>query len=161
MAINLKKYAAVICISLMTGISYAASAQGFPAVVYVGTTACDAYIKQVTGIPAKAECDKIQWKLSLDQSGKYLASLTYGLQEQSGPGFIGGGKSFQIEGNWTNETGTATDPRAKIYRLDRGKDQPEILLVKMDDSILHFLFSDKKFLIGNAGYGYALSRENN
>jgi hypothetical protein len=37
---------------------------------------------------------------------------------------------------------------ALVYRLDRGKDQPPVLLVKIDDSILHFLFSDKKLLIG-------------
>ncbi len=153
-----KKNTLILLTFLFTGLSYTASCQDAPLAIYEGSTACDAYIKQLTGIPSNFDCIKIKWKLSLFPSNKYKASLTYGLQAIGSPGFIDEGKSFQIEGNWTSETGTATNPSAQVYRLDRGKDQPPIRLAKMDDSILHFLFSDKKLLIGNAGYGYALTR---
>jgi hypothetical protein len=155
-----KKYTALL-VFMLAGLSYSALCQDTPFAVYEGSTACDAYIKQVTGIDVKTHYEKIRWKLFLYQSNntkKYQASLTYGLQEIGGPGFIGGGKGLQLEGNWTNETGTAYNPTAQVYRLDRGKDQPPILLAKIDESILHFLFRDKKLLIGNAGYGYALNR---
>ncbi len=156
-----KKYTATLLGFLLTGFSSITLCQETPLAVYEGSTACDAYVRQLTGIPANLPCEKIKWKLSLFRSNKYKATLTYGLQAIGNPGFIENGKSFQIEGNWTNSTGTPANPFALVYELGRGKNQPPVLLVKIDESILHFLFSDRKLLIGNAGYGYALNRIQN
>ena len=59
-------------------------------------------------------------------------------------------------GKWTIEKGTPTDPEAIIYRLDMGA--VNMLLWKGDEQVLFILDQDKRFLIGNAKYGYTLNR---
>lgn len=60
------------------------------------------------------------------------------------------------KGKWTIEKGTPTDPEAVVYRLDMGA--VSMLLLKGDEQVLFILDQDKRFLVGNAKYGYTLNR---
>ena len=76
------------------------------------------------------------------------------MQENSAPGFVGGGQMVQQQGKWLIEKGTATNANAVVYKLYNEAQNTAILLEKMDDNILHFLYSDRHLLIGNASWGY-------
>ena len=158
-------------ITLIAGTDHLAICQGIdaekPAVFFAGSTPCGGYVRQLLMIPANATCDKIKWNLALYQSAdpglasKYKLSCTYGMQANGSSGFTGGGQNLEMEGTWTIDRGTKSNPDAVVYRLNPGKNRPAIFLIKMDEAILHFLYRDTNLLIGNAGWGYALNRINN
>jgi hypothetical protein len=135
--------------------------------VYAGTSPCDAFVRQLIGIPDNAACEKIKWQLSLfgyagqGVSKTFKLTCQFGMQEQNAPGFVGGGQSLALEGTWIQGKGVATDADAIVYQLHPSGKVASIFLVRMDDNILHFLYRDKNLLIGNAGYGYTLNRINN
>jgi len=133
--------------------------------VFAAHTACNAFIRKLIMLPDGVDCEKIQWRLTLLQDAKgirrYHAVCVYGMQENSAPGFVGGGQTVQQQGQWLIEKGTATDANAVVYKLYNGTQNSAILLVKMDDNILHFLYSDRHLLIGNAAWGYTLNRIHN
>ncbi|MDB4919021.1 MAG: hypothetical protein JWQ54_1004 [Mucilaginibacter sp.] len=83
------------------------------------------------------------------------------MKEQSGPGFIGGGKKAEAEGRWIITKGTKANRNAVVYQLNPGKGKSAIFFVKMDDNILHLLYSDKSLMIGNSGWSYTLNRIKN
>jgi hypothetical protein len=61
----LEKIYTALLVFMLAGLSYTASCQDTPFAVYEGSTACDAYIKQLTGIPANTDCDKDQMETFL------------------------------------------------------------------------------------------------
>lgn len=150
----------LLCLSLQ-GACKSRLAANAP-VIFIGSTACGGFIKLLMDIPAGAESDKIKWQLTLydDSAGvkRFTAVYTWGLQQVNAPGFINNGETHTMQGTWATERGTATDPAATVYRLQPYAGKRPVLLVKMDDNILHFLYSDRHLLIGNAGWGYTLSR---
>ena len=150
----------LLCVSLQ-GACKSSQAPNEP-VVFNGTIACDGFIRQLMDIPASVECDKIKWQLTLyaDSAGvrRFTAAYTWGVQKVNAPGFANNGQTQQIQGTWAMERGTATDTTAAVYSLRTTTATQPMLLVKVDDNILHFLYSDRHLLIGNAGWGYSLSR---
>jgi hypothetical protein len=132
--------------------------------VYSGTTPCGSFVRQMLAIPNTA-CEKIKWNLTLYQPvngiGSYTLKFSYGMQANGSAGFTGGGQAAEIRGTWTISKGTKTDPDAIVYELNLGKSRAQLLLVKIDENVLHLLYMDRNLLIGGASWGYALNKVRN
>lgn len=128
--------------------------------VYVGSTPCDSLIFNLLRIPSGEICEFIKWTLDLKKTGTSLFHLTaiYGESQPNTNGFKGGGKTIDLSGQFTIETGQAANPKAKIYKLTCSPLRSPLWLVEMDDNILHLADSSKNLLVGNGGWGYVLNR---
>jgi hypothetical protein len=134
---------------------------------YSGSSPCGNFIKPLLNIPLNEDCDRIKWNITLYRDSKthqpttFKLSCIFGMQEQGGPGFIGGGKRVEAGGRWIITKGTKANRNAVVYQLNLKKDKSAIFFVKMDDNILHLLYSDKSLMIGNSGWSYTLNRIDN
>lgn len=130
--------------------------------VFVGSTPCDALIKSLLKIPADTKCDFIKWNLSLDESkdtlDTYQLTALYGESQPNTNGFKGGGEKIAATGKYTAYHGVNKNPNLKFYRLNGERFQSPIFLIEMDHNILHFADSNKRFIVGNGGWGYVLNR---
>ena len=125
-----------------------ASAQQF-----VGTTPAGAAVRDFLGIPRKEPCDKITWQLTLSQTNTFRLTATYGLQEQSAPGFVASGTSITLEGKLQKVS-------AKVSQLTLTPSGRTLSLSHINENLIHPLDTDKKLMIGNEFWNYTLSREN-
>ncbi|HJP62939.1 MAG TPA: hypothetical protein VJ844_05825 [Mucilaginibacter sp.] len=153
----------IFCNCCYSGFCQDTSSNKLPAsAVYTGSTPCDGYVRQLIGIPNNLTCDKIKWELTLFQGAgkakRYKLKCSYGMQANGSPGLTGGGASIETEGTWIITGGAKFKPDAIVYELKPGGNMPAIILVQMDENILHFLYRDGNLLIGNAGWGYALNK---
>jgi hypothetical protein len=132
--------------------------------VFLASTPCSLGTRPLPGIPVNADCELIKWKLVLYQDevkktpAGYKLHCVYGLPKQGTTGFIGGGKTIELEGKWTIVKGTASNPRAIIYQLHDDKTNQTISFLKLNDSLLHLLDSDLRLMIGSAAWSYTLNR---
>lgn len=135
--------------------------------VFVATTPCSQGTRPVPAIPVGADCEFIKWSLTLyqDESGKtpatYQLHCGYGLPKQGTTGFTGGGKEIEMEGKWSISKGTHSNPDAIVYRLEDDKTGKAVLLLRLNDDLLHLLDSDRRLMIGNGAWSYSLSRTGN
>jgi hypothetical protein len=74
--------------------------------------------------------------------------------------FLGGGKSMSITGKLVTDYVTKAKSKYKLYRLIGDKKQPILLLLALDNNILHFVNRDMKFVKGDASFGFVLNRLN-
>lgn len=129
---------------------------------FSGNSPCGGYVKSLLGIPAPADCDRVQWKVTLLQNAETRAfrlNVIYGMQEQSRPGFAGGGTKKEIAGKWKVTKGTPVNPEAVVYELKY--DEQTLRFLKLGGSILHLLYTDRNLMIGDAGWSYTLNQVNN
>lgn len=133
--------------------------------VFAGSTPCDSLIKSLLKIIPGEDCEFIKWNLRLykgkNDSGSFQVSALYGMSQPNTNGFIGGGKKIDISGKYSVSTGTDANPAGKLFHLAAGNNYSELLLIKMDNNILHFADNNKRFIVGNAGFGYVLNRIQN
>jgi hypothetical protein len=128
--------------------------------VFVGSTPCDSLIRSLLQIPANETCEFIKWEIKLLQSnsGPFQLSALYGESQPNTNGFKGGGKKIEISGSYKISYGTAGNGKPKLYHLSGNHLQSELLLIQMDNNVLHFADSEKNFITGNGGFGYAVNR---
>ena len=130
---------------------------------FAGNTPAGYFIRPLLGIPLNADCDRVQWSITLyrdpatHKPSVFKLNCIYGLQANSAPGFAGGGNELKTEGTWTITKGAKNNADATVYQLNSTSGH-EILFVKMDDNILHLLYTDESLMIGHAGWSYTLSR---
>lgn len=131
---------------------------------FAASSPCSEGSRPVPGIPLKADCEFIKWQLTLYRQANTLTPTTYkltyvyGLAQAGTTGFVGGGTTVKLEGKWAVLKGTAANPNAIIYQLDPDKPQTSISFLKLNDNLLHLLDSDRRLMIGNAGYSYTLNK---
>jgi hypothetical protein len=113
--------------------------------IFDGRTPCTvlaAYLNE----PAKPDCIKIKWRLSL-----FVDSIT---NEPSRYELIG--ITYKKEnpriGKWQIQKGTHADPEAIVYEL-KEEGRPTLFFQRGDDNILFFLDKDRKLLVGNRDCG--------
>lgn len=131
---------------------------------FVGSSPCGNVIHPLLKMPANVACDFTKWKLTLYQDpvtkapDTFQLSCQYGVSQPNTSGFIGGGTSVEAAGKWAIVKGSKTNPEAVVYQLN--PDRPEISLsfIKMDENVIHLLYSDKSLMIGNAGYSYTFNK---
>ena len=134
--------------ALLTSFGPAASSAGD----FVGTTPCGPVARDFLGIPRGSVCDKITWRLSLS-TNSYKLTATFGLQEQSAPGFMNGGTNVQSSGKVEGSTGTR---RFKMTDEGSGK---SISLKSVTENHLQFVDAENGLMIGNEFWSYTLNRQ--
>jgi hypothetical protein len=93
------------------------------------------------GIPRGSVCDKITWRLSLS-TNSYKLTATFGLQEQSAPGFMNGGTNVQSSGKVEGSTGT------RRFQNDRRGIRKSISLKSVTENHLQFVDAENGLMIG-------------
>ncbi|MCW3093587.1 MAG: hypothetical protein JWP81_4656 [Ferruginibacter sp.] len=126
--------------------------------VYVGSTPCDSLIRSTLQIPPGLTCDFIKWKVRLQKdSATFQLAAQYGESKPNTNGFFNDGHTILISGKYLVEHPTKPMEN-KIYRLEGVLLQQPVLLVEMDENILHFADVHNNLLIGNGGWGYILNK---
>jgi len=127
--------------------------------VFVGSSPCGEPIRQLLRLPSSAECELIQWQLTLYQEPKTLAPsryelrCEYGLTKAGHPGLAKGIKTLQQQGTWGFGKGTKSNPDALVADL-----LGAFPLIQVDSNILHVLNPDRSLMVGNGGWSFTLNR---
>jgi hypothetical protein len=111
------------------------------------------------GIPNETKCDFIKWELYLEPagSGSFKITAAYGESKPNTNGFIKT-EYFLANGNYVFTKGTNENPNHRVLNLNASQLKSPLLLIAMDSNILHFADHDRRFLVGNGGWGYVLNR---
>lgn len=96
--------------------------------------------------PARPECQKMKWSLTLFQDPETKQPTTYSLNRGT------------RTGKWAIVRGTPTDPEAIVYQLDSDKPEVSVYLLKGDDNVLFVLDQQRNFRVGNSYLSYNLNR---
>ncbi len=120
---------------------------------YAGTTPCDRTVRDFLDISSKAGCDFVQWDLSLIFDGatappRFNLTAEYATE---------GGKPTRVRfrNRWHTVHGAPEHPDAVVYRLAyRGR---ELHLWRVGPNTLYLLDHDRRLLVGNSNYSYALA----
>jgi hypothetical protein len=130
--------------------------------IFVGSTPCDSLIKSELKIPGSSKCDFIKWELKLggnkDSSNQYHLTAVYGEAKPNTNGFMNGGNKLSVTGKLSISHGSKANPGSKVYYLNSDSFAAPIVLIEMDNNILHFADTNKNLLLGNGGWGYVLNR---
>ncbi|MCW3093588.1 MAG: hypothetical protein JWP81_4657 [Ferruginibacter sp.] len=118
--------------------------------VFDGRTPCQELAKQLN-VKTGSECIKIKWRLILYKDSITGAPTVYNLM-----GFVYRNENVR-RGKWQIMKGTDTNPEAVVYQLAH-QDSSFLLLLEADQNILLFLDRNKKLMVGNKDFSYALSR---
>jgi hypothetical protein len=123
---------------------------------FVGTSPCGASVREFIGISKTEPCDKITWLLNLSpNSNTFTLTATYGLQEQSAPGFIDRGKITTFEGALKiSRTNTQ-----QIYTIKPAASERTLAVLKVNENLLQLLGPDGRSLVGNEFWSYTLNRK--
>ncbi|GEO09312.1 hypothetical protein [Segetibacter aerophilus] len=128
--------------------------------VFVGSTPCDSFIKASLEIPSVETCEFIKWEIRLldNPSGHFQLSALYGESQPNTNGFKGGGKKIEISGTYKIVGETKPNEKHRLYHFSGNHLKPELLLIQMDNNVLHFADNNHDFITGNAGFSYAVNR---
>lgn len=121
--------------------------------VFVGTSPCADFPKAFLGIPAGENCDRIKWRLSLNDSGKYVLRREWGYHVDNATYLARG--TTNIEGRWKTTKGGTNTP--VLVQLENSKHSLAFALV--DKNVLHLLDANRNLASGDSGASYTLSRD--
>ncbi len=129
--------------------------------LYAGSTPCDPFIRAQLGIPAEIKCDFIKWELNLDHAGSdsFNIKAVYGESKPNTNGFIMA-EYFFAKGRYAYAKGMSENPVYRVLNLHAPEFKSPLSMIVLDSNILHFADHDKRFLVGNGGWGYVLNRLN-
>ena len=112
---------------------------------YVGSTPAHRSVREFLGISLTDSIDFIRWKL-VTRSSQYEVLCKYGISKPSTPGFI--------DEKRTTFSG-ALKKEKNYYNLVHESKTLSMLI--MNSNLLHLADENKKLLVGNGGYSYALN----
>ena len=141
------------CVSSKSADTKMSAAPSPNASVFVGTSPCDDFAKPFLEIPAAEKCDRIKWKLSLNDSDKYVLRREWGYHVDNRT-YLPKGVT-NIEGAWKTAKGGTGTP--VLIQLENDK-RNSIAFALVDQNILHLLDADQKLASGDSGASYTLSR---
>lgn len=134
-----------------------------PAVVFVGSTPGDSFVKSLLTIPADTKVDFIRWELTLNKgatdSNTFILNVVSGEGQPNTSGFKGGGEKRSFAGKYTVAERKNGTLNAEIYQLKTDKSLPAISLIKLNDNLFHLLTPAGKLMVGNGGWSYTLNRK--
>ncbi len=123
--------------------------------VFAGTSPCTEFVKPKLEIPRGENCDRIKWRVSLFDSGKYDLTREWGFHIDNRTYLPKGTASFT--GTWKIGKGRTGDPNGVVVQLDGDKPN-SIGFALFDQNILHLLDPNKSLTLGDSGASYTLSR---
>lgn len=127
---------------------------------FVASSPCDDLPRSLLGIPARADCEFITWRLVLNRDAQTARPTTFGLGYRYGlslpgtQGFQNGGTAGQLTGTWRIQTDTN---RRTLYLLTPESGAP-LRFLKLQDDLLHLLDADGHLMVGHAAWSYTLNR---
>jgi hypothetical protein len=128
-------------------------------VVYTGCTPGDQYIKSVFNIPAETKVDFIRWNLTLKKQKTFILNLVYGVSKPNTPGFIDGGKTLTLDGDYTVSENSRYSVKRTIYWLKSANGYSSFEMVKVNENLFHLLTTGNRLMTGNGGWSYTLNRK--
>jgi hypothetical protein len=116
---------------------------------------CREGIKILSTLPDDTAFESMRWLLTLNYSSdnrpfNYSISCQYAGKAPT--------TTVQLNGTWAITKGTKSDPNAVVYQLNSDQKGASILLVKLDEDLLHLLDRDRQMMIGTPGWSYTLNR---
>jgi hypothetical protein len=146
-------FAVVACASFRQAGTNVASSPNVD--VFIGTSPCTDFVKPKLQIPAGETCDRIRWRISLFDAGKYELRREWGFHIDNRTYLPKGTSDFT--GTWKIGKGRTGDPNGIVVQLD--KDKPDSIgFALFDQDILHLLDPNKNLTPGDSGASYTLSR---
>ncbi len=130
---------------------------------FVGTTPCDTQPRRFLGIVKDLPCERITWQLALSTDREtglpatFSLVAVYGMQAQSAPGFVDGGRTVQRHGAWSVVTGIAANGN-DVYRLAAKGPARSANFARIGGNLLHLLDDANRLAIGNPSWSYTLNR---
>ena len=146
-------YALVACASFREAVTNVASSPNVD--VFVGTSPCTDFVKPKLEIPSGQNCDRIKWRVSLFDSGKYDLTREWGFHIDNRTYLPKGTTNFT--GTWKIGKGRSRDSNGIVVQLDGDKPN-SIAFALVDQNILHLLDQNKNLTVGDSGASYTLSR---
>jgi hypothetical protein len=125
---------------------------------------CDAVARHYLSIPQNLECEMIKWRLLLYKDPRnqsptqFELHYTYGMTKPGTEGFMNGGFTKQMKGQWTLSESNSRHAGLRVYRLTPESAKDTISILKLDENVLHLLDLQGKLMIGNAGFSYTLNK---
>jgi hypothetical protein len=152
----------LVLITFILTCSFASKPNAPSTIVFVGSTPGDELIKSLLTIPAANEVDFIRWNLTLSDSksnqNTFTLNIGFGVAQ---PNTLG----FKVEEKRTFE-GTYRVAQSKndilhgvIYYFKSSALPSEIMMVKLNENILHLLTPQHHLMNGNGGWSYSLNRK--
>jgi hypothetical protein len=154
--------AVVICLFILFSGLYASQQttnEDLGEVVYIGCTPADQYIKSVFNIPADTKADFMRWNLILKNQKTFILRLVYGESKPNTLGFIDGGKTLTIEGEYSFSHIIRNNVIRTIYWLKSANEIPGFGMVKINDNLFHLLTPQNMLMVGNGGWSFTLNRK--
>jgi hypothetical protein len=155
----------IVLLLVGCGSSRAPIARATASEEFVGTTLCDVRSREfIGGLATNAPCHCVTWHLTLltNQQTRlpstYTLVVKYGLPGRTDPNQLEDGPTEKREGTWEIVRGSATNPRAIVYRI-HGQGGRVLSLVRLGENVFHFLDPENRLMIGNAGWSYTLNRK--
>jgi hypothetical protein len=131
---------------------------------FVGSTPCNALLRDFLRIPSNAPCECIRWQLMLHAGdvtgsrGAYALVTVHGIAETNGTGFFQGGSKTETRGQWRTTVNEPPNSRSMAYQLQAADPHRSLSLVKIDENLLHLLTSNGRLMVGNDSWSYTLNR---
>ena len=117
---------------------------------FEGRTPCSE-ILQVLHLPARPDCFKLKWALTLYQDAATGQPTTFKLK-----GTYSG--HVAKTGSWNISHGMPGNPAAVIYELRMAEPDAVLYIFRGDENVLFLLDEKKQFLKGNKEFSYTLNR---
>lgn len=132
-------------LSLLFCLSCANATEG----TYTGSTPAVAVVRSFLGIAMQDSVDFIRWKLTL-RDNLYALQCNYGIGKANTNGFVNGGKTVALNGEWVKEK--------NFCFFKNGTNT--LRAVELNEDLLHFLNDNNHLLVGNGGWSYTLNSIN-
>lgn len=130
--------------------------------IFAGSTPCNPEVNKALNIPASDACAFMKWELDLfyenGRDTQFKLLVSYGDYQPNTPFFLGGGKNIQISGRLDTSYITRNNTPYKILHLNGDKNKSEILLIELDNNILHLIDSNMKLIKGDDSHAFILNR---
>ena len=116
--------------------------------IYIGSTPAGEVVKSFLGIPMTDSVDFIKWRIILGDKS-YSLQCQFGIGKPNTDGFMNDGTKIEVSGELEKE---------KNYYIVRSSDKT-LMMLELNNNLLHLLDKDKGLLIGNGGWSYTLNNE--
>jgi len=116
--------------------------------VYVGSTPCNLLVSKALAVTAA--CEFMKWKLNLRSDQSFLLSLAYGESQPNTNEFKQGGTQLEL-------TGTYHMLADRLHLQSTGF-KSDLILIKLDENLFHFVDNKYNLLVGDGGFSFVLNR---
>jgi len=153
----------LIMAGLLTTSAGPCAADYTSSVVWVGSTPGDELIKSQLDIPPSTKVDFIRWNLTLNNGESkqptFVLTIAFGESKPNTLGFTNDDGKAIFEGTYTVAPNNHKNLTGVICQFTSKKLPTGLMIVKLNDNLLHLLTPQHNLMIGNGGWSYTLNRK--